>query len=265
VFIHEISERSLPYESRNVPEGSVEVFYRLGSEVPVVAHPRDPVVTTLEPGSSYVGVQFHPGASNAILGAPIWELEGRTEGLDVVWGGMARRFGGRLADAADPEEAACLLEQALIARCAEGPRPDPLVKELVRRLRPWRARRVMDQARDLFISPRQLRRRCWDALGFGPKMLHRLLRFRAFFALVHYRADGGDLTRLAVRAGYADQAHLARECLRLSGLTPRAFVADRMATCAGSHDHSTSFADLHRVLLAAGVTPGHPRARFAPH
>jgi AraC-like DNA-binding protein len=40
-------------------------------------------------------------------------------------------------------------------------------------------------------------------------------------------ADGGrpDLARLALEAGYADQAHLTRECSRLAGLPPAALLA----------------------------------------
>jgi AraC-like DNA-binding protein len=151
-----------------------------------------------------------------------------------VWDGVAEKMSARLVDVTTPEMAAALLEREIIGRLAEAPKPDPVVGELVRRLRPWRARRVTDQTCDLFVSPRQLRRRCLDALGFGPKTLHRILRFQAFFALVHYQAERGDLTQLATRSGYADQAHLSRECLRLSGLTPRAFVADRLVNCVGS-------------------------------
>lgn len=263
VFIHEVARDSSPYESRNVPE-SVEIVYRLGSARPSVAHPLEPLVKTAEPGSSFVGLLLRHGAANSLLGVPASELAGRHEGLERVWGRVAETIGGRLMEATTPEAAALLLERQIMTRCAEAPRPDPVVRELVRRLRPWRARRLTDQTRDLFISPRQLRRRCLDALGFGPKTLHRLLRFQAFFALVHHQADGGDLKQLATKAGYADQAHLTRECVRLSGLTPRAFVADRVATCVGSHDHSVSFAHLGRVLVPAGVTMRRAPTAFHP-
>jgi AraC-like DNA-binding protein len=33
-----------------------------------------------------------------------------------------------------------------------------------------------------------------------------------------------DLARLALDAGYADQAHLTRECRRLAGVTPTALM-----------------------------------------
>jgi AraC-like DNA-binding protein len=42
-----------------------------------------------------------------------------------------------------------------------------------------------------------------------------VLRLRRFM-----KADRADLARAAVEAGYADQAHLARECRRLTGLSP---------------------------------------------
>ena len=50
----------------------------------------------------------------------------------------------------------------------------------------------------------------------------RVLRFQRFLTLAR---RGDDLARLAFAAGYADQAHLTRECRRLSGRTPAELVA----------------------------------------
>jgi methylphosphotriester-DNA--protein-cysteine methyltransferase len=68
------------------------------------------------------------------------------------------------------------------------------------------------------ISMRQLRRRCDAAVGYGPKTLQRVLKFQRFVR----RIDAGetDLASLAADAGYADQAHLTRECGQLAGVTP---------------------------------------------
>jgi AraC-like DNA-binding protein len=38
---------------------------------------------------------------------------------------------------------------------------------------------------------------------------------------------GPDLAWLAAETGYADQAHLTRECVRLAGLPPAALAAQR--------------------------------------
>ena len=81
----------------------------------------------------------------------------------------------------------------------------------------------------LGIGERQLRRRFDDAVGYGPKTLQRVLRFQRFLALAEAeRAPGAadpDLAQLAFAAGYADQAHLTRECTRLAGLPPAALLA----------------------------------------
>jgi AraC-like DNA-binding protein len=78
---------------------------------------------------------------------------------------------------------------------------------------------------------RQLRRRCHAVVGYGPKTLQRVLRFRRFVARLDAGPPNGqdihDLAALAALAGYADQAHLTRECRALAGLTPGALARQR--------------------------------------
>jgi hypothetical protein len=68
-----------------------------------------------------------------------------------------------------------------------------------------------------------------------------VLRFQGFLALIQHaiargRAPTDDgLALLAAEAGYADQPHLNRECLRLTGVSPRRFVGQAERTCACGH------------------------------
>jgi AraC-like DNA-binding protein len=57
----------------------------------------------------------------------------------------------------------------------------------------------------------------------------RVLRFQRFLHLAHLAGSGAAVTLadLAAGAGYADQAHLARECRRLAGLPPSGLLATR--------------------------------------
>jgi transcriptional regulator GlxA family with amidase domain len=75
--------------------------------------------------------------------------------------------------------------------------------------------RVEALAADLGFSERQLRRRFLTSVGYGPKTLQRILRLRRFIA-----GERHNLARAATDAGYIDQAHRARECVRLTGLSP---------------------------------------------
>ena len=89
------------------------------------------------------------------------------------------------------------------------------------------ATRTEDVADDVGLSVRQLRRRCHAAAGYGPKTLQRVLRFQRFVRMLDAAAPPPDLASAAALAGYADQAHLTRECAALSGLTPAALARVR--------------------------------------
>jgi AraC-like DNA-binding protein len=115
---------------------------------------------------------------------------------------------------------------------------------------PGRLADVSSLSAELGLSESTLRRRCQDRIGIGPKTLQRILRFQGFLARVQYEiahgrpANGAGLATLAIAAGYADQAHLSRECSRLTGTTPRSFLHEISEVCTGGHDHETSYAPL---------------------
>jgi transcriptional regulator GlxA family with amidase domain len=76
-------------------------------------------------------------------------------------------------------------------------------------------------AAEVGVSERQLERRFREAVGYGPKTLQRVLRFRHVLEALDAggrEADG--LSWIAAYAGYSDQAHMTRETIALSGLTP---------------------------------------------
>jgi AraC-like DNA-binding protein len=106
--------------------------------------------------------------------------------------------------------------------------PDPAVARAARLLRDPAAR-AEDVADEVGLSLRQLRRRCHAVVGYGPKTLQRVLRFRGFVSRVDAHPEVLDLAAIAAEAGYADQAHLTRECGRLSGLTPAELARQRAA------------------------------------
>jgi AraC-like DNA-binding protein len=183
--------------------------------------------------------------------------------LDELWGRSAIALGELMDAAATPEEALAGLQRHIVGWLADAAKPDPLVLEAVRGLMPWRANDVGSLASSLSISQSQLRRRCGTAVGLAPKALHRVLRFQGFLALVQHaiaqgRAPTDDgLALLAAEAGYADQPHLNRECVRLTGVSPRAFVGQAEQVCACGHDHAASFTPLlrSRPLSRSGSAP----------
>jgi AraC-like DNA-binding protein len=255
LWVQRVAPDAAPYTHRTVPNGGVELACLVGSAARVVGPRTGADVELLAPGATVVGVRFLPGAAPSALGIPASELVDRTVALDEILGGPGAVLGERVAAAASAVDALGLLRDALLARLtdARDPEPDPIVTEAVRRLMPWRTPDVGSLPSALNISERQLRRRCAAAVGFAPKVLHRTLRFQGFVALAQLamaqgrRPDDDGLALLAAESGYADQSHLARESVRLAGLTPRAFLRDAQERCAPAHDHAASFLPLLRL------------------
>lgn len=217
---------------RILPDACVDVVMSGGRLV--VAGPATVVSdTAATPGQGRVGVRFRVGAAGAALGLGIGELRDQGVPLEEVWGADARRLEDRLLAAPTQRDALLTLIGGVAQRL---PAPEAADHE-VRRAALMLARGERADPRSVGLSERQLRRRFERAVGYGPATLARVLRFQKF--LHRANAPGADavpLARLAADAGYADQAHLARECRRLSGLPPSALLATG-ATAAGEPPH----------------------------
>jgi AraC-like DNA-binding protein len=250
-WVQRVDPAGAAYAHRSVPTGGVELVCRSGHEPRLIGPRTGPTVDVLAPGTTVHGLRLRPGALPALLRMPAGELlDADVPAADVL--ALAPDTGERVDAAGSPAAALAVLQGAVAAARRGRGAPDPLVGEVVRRLH-WRAEDVALLGPSLHISQRQLRRRCHAAVGLAPKTLHRILRFQQFLALAQHamaqgRAPTGDgLAALAAEAGYADQAHLSRECRRLTGLTPTGFLAGAVQTCACGHDHAASYTSLLRL------------------
>jgi AraC-like DNA-binding protein len=207
-----------------LPDACIDLVWD-GSEV-AIAGP-DTRAWRVEGDATYVGIRFRPGAAPGFLGVAASELVNRTTPLGEFWGrSAADELAERLADAG--AQAPAVLEAVVAARSVKAPSADPLVDWLLVQLR--RPDAVIEHiADDLDISPRSLHRRTTAALGYGPKTLQRILRFRRALRLVRGRVG---LAETAYRTGYADQAHLTNEFRRLVGASPRALSKSRIVLAA---------------------------------
>jgi AraC-like DNA-binding protein len=172
-------------------------------------------------GTMLVGVRLRPGAGGPALGLPLTELRDQRVDLAELRPELARRLPGDLS----PGQALSRLIAATAGLAADGP-PDRLVSRAARVLA-TSGDRTDELARELGVSDRQFRRRCLDAVGYGPKTLQRVLRFRRFVTQLDAAEGRLDLAMVAAETGYADQAHLTRESVRLAGLPPTALARVR--------------------------------------
>jgi AraC-like DNA-binding protein len=198
-----------------LPDACIDLVWD-GATV-LVAGPDTHAAAPTNGDDTFVGIRFRPGAAPGYLGVAASELLDSRVPLRDLWGPSADTLTQLLMD--EPSFAASTLEAALLSRLEMANCADPLVEATVRALSVARSRpaTVTALATSFGVSERTLRRRCADALGYGPKTLDRILRFRRALRLLRHQHPLADAARLA---GYADQAHLTNECRRLADSTP---------------------------------------------
>jgi AraC-like DNA-binding protein len=209
-------------DGRILPDGRMDLIWIRGDRV-LIAGPQSRFTQRprLRPLVA-VGARFHPGVLPMLLRLPAAEMVNGHVPLEAADARFARRLEVGLDAARTPAQAMRAFVREIARRIDEFAEPDAAVAEAVSLLGEP-GTRVADAARRVYVSERQLRRRFDERIGYGPKTLQRVLRFQRLKGMLE-RPDA-DLARAALAAGYADQAHLTRECNELAGLTPSALAA----------------------------------------
>ena len=208
-----------------LPDGCTDLIWSRDGAAFLAGPDTGPAPIVQVAGSVVVGARFRPGAGGAVLGLPLDEVVNQR--VDVA------QIPALRARMPPPGLAPRLVLPALTALIADLTRDraaDTAVTYAARLLaRPGSG--AQGVADSLGMSERQLRRRCQAGVGYGPRTLQRVLRFRRFVsALDAGPLPVGGLAAAAIAAGYADQPHLSRDCVQLSGLTPRALAQIRGAS-----------------------------------
>jgi AraC-like DNA-binding protein len=176
----------------------------------LVAGPDTRAYVTGGERSAWAGVRFFPGTAPTLLGVPAPEVLDRRVELADLWPAVrVRQLTARVNAAADPVRG---LEEAALGLAADADAPDPLLRQVVEALDAGRP--VAATADHLGLGARQLHRRSLVAFGYGPKTLGRVLRLQRALRLAR---SGVPYAETAACAGYADQAHLARDVRELAG------------------------------------------------
>ncbi len=222
------NELAAPAELEIVPDGCIDIYWT-GAALHVAGPNTEIATARIENPATLVGVRFLPGVAARWLGnVSAAQLLNAHPPLDTLWGGRTTaELCDRLAHGESASAAAAILEQALIDRLPQVASADPIIGATVAvAAKPNTGGRgiVRRLVEEFGLSERTLRRRCQDAFGYGPKTLHRILRFQR--VLGFFARGRAPLGRLAIEAGYADQAHLAREVRRLSGQSPSRLMSE---------------------------------------
>lgn len=170
----------------------------------------------LAPGTIVRGLRIQPHALRAVVGADPTALIDRRAAFDDL---LPARVASTLADAL----LSGAVDDRLLRQLWPRVTPDDRVSRGIRMLGGGTELSVDTVARECGMSPRQFRRAVRQASGLAPKTLQRVGRLHRTLEMARHQ-PGLPLAGLAAAAGYADQAHLARDARQLADLTPRELV-----------------------------------------
>jgi AraC-like DNA-binding protein len=216
-----------------LPDACSDLIWERGVGAYIAGPDTGPARPQIKPGTVIIGIRFRPSAGGQVLKTPLSEIANQRVPLADLLPSPAQRLPPTL----DPEEAVDRVLAITGGLVVDGVPDRAMARAAVLLRNP--AARAEAVAAEVGLSERQFRRRSQAAAGYGPKTLQRVLRFHRFVrlldapALAHTPPDARtlaappDLAALAAQAGYADQAHLTRECSALSGFTPAALARVR--------------------------------------
>jgi len=183
-----------------LPDACIDLIWQQGRGAHVAGPDTGPVPTPLPPGTVLVGARFRPGAGGPALGIPLDELLNRRVDLHDLRPELARQFPATIT----PAKALQRVAAAAASLISKGP-PDVLVCQASRLLNQPQTR-VEALAKELGVSERHFRRRFQAAVGYGPKILQRVLRFRRFLAHINAEPVEADLAKIAIDVARKDHA-----------------------------------------------------------
>ena len=232
-----LRSRGVPEIQRVLPDGCCELILHFGDEF----RQHDGSLSWVQPRMLFIGpsgralliepgeyvdivaVRFRPGGAGLLLRQPLSELRDVTASLQDVGVGFGFDIMDQLAVLA-AEARVALLEQLLLKRL-RAVVPDPLIARAQTMIMATSGKVLVEGvARESGVSVRQLQRRFSERVGLSPKQLSRIARVQ--HAIRVASEPGASLARIAVQAGYADQAHFTRDFTAIAGVTPAAFFRE---------------------------------------
>jgi AraC-like DNA-binding protein len=216
-----------PVSRRVLPDGCVDIIWVADRE-PFVTGPMTVAVQPAIDGTNaVVGIRFRPGVAPTLLGVNASDLLDRDLPLRDLWPQRQHDQWEKVEPGAPVIRTLAAITEAVTARVELAQNPDPFVMAAA----DWTARNPSGQLTALGelsgLSERQVRRRFDRAIGYGPKMLQRIMRLQYLLWLASAdQSSSLSLARLALHAGYADQPHMTREVAALAGVSPRQLLVD---------------------------------------
>jgi AraC-like DNA-binding protein len=188
-----------------------------------------PLVLDTSTAFSVIAVHFRPGGGFPFFGVPSPDLRNQGVTLDLLWGRLATTVRDRLWEETAAASRFKVLEETLLTRARgrldrhAAMRYALDVFERSNGMRP-----VADVIQRIGLSARRFGDVFLSEVGVSPKTFCRIRRFNEVLKRIEHDTSV-DWSDVALSCGYFDQAHFNHDFRACAGVTPSAYLRDRMS------------------------------------
>lgn len=172
-------------------------------------------------------IEFHPGGLYPFTGVPQRLLLDRSEAFHCVDGALDNEIAEAIDAADDIASLLDALNSIFLSRLYNAYPMEIAHHAMMRLIETGGRLQASILAKEMHYSEKQLTRLFSEHIGAGIKTFSRIVRVNRAMRLMEQQAQG--FAHIATEAGYFDHAHFIHDFKALCGITPSAFMDQRMS------------------------------------
>lgn len=238
----EVPAQFATQRQRIIPDGTIEMAFILGDDIKrytsgdeFIIQPRAMVLgQTIEPfyiePTGYVNtfaIRFYPYGFANFISMPIKNLANKETPIELIFGEKtANELKQKIKEAANSSERIQIIENFLLDKLNEETTIDTIVKTTIDALLATNGNASIGAILKEDLSKRrQLERNFIKQIGVSPKQLGKVIRLQtALKMLLNKKAE--NLTDIAYKSEYFDQAHFIKDFKEFTGINPKEFLGN---------------------------------------
>lgn len=231
---------------RIIPDGTIEMAFILGddikrytSEKEFIIQPRAMVLgQTIEPfyiePTGFVNtfaIRFYPYGFANFVNMPIKNLANKETSIELLFGEKtANELEQKIIEATNSNERIKIIEKFLLEKLNEKTTIDNIVKTTIDTLLATNgSASISTILKENLSKRRQLERNFKKQIGVSPKQLGKVIRLQtALKMLLNKKSE--NLTDIAYKSEYFDQAHFIKDFKEFTGINPKEFLGNENMT-----------------------------------